>query len=148
MSKASKYVDFCLKTLKDNGHRLTKQREDVANFIAHSREWFTVKTLQEDLEKTHKEFFDFTTLYRIIQTFERLGLVHACTKTGAFFACQHLECGDPIHIIYACLDCEYILESHLPRSLADQVSNELKQKSAFVGKSSVMQISGICKNCQ
>ena len=145
--KTGAYKDLCVHTLKENGYRVTNPRRVVAEAIEQLGKAFTVKSLHEFVEAENHTKFDFATVYRIVQTYETLGLVHPDSRSGGFVPCTHLSCGDFIHVIYSCTDCQESFEDHLPSKLAESVSKVIKKAKDFTAVSSVMQVKGLCSDC-
>ena len=135
-------------TLKDHGYRVTTPRRVVAEAIEHLGKAFTVKSLHEFVESENHSKFDFATVYRIVQTYESLGLVHPDSRSGGYVPCTHLSCGDFIHVIYSCTNCQDSFEDHLPHKLAENVSKAITKTKGFQAASSVMQVKGLCASCE
>ncbi len=141
------YKELCISILKKNGLRVTSTRSIVATTIGMLDSHFTAKSLHQAVESVNSVKFDFATLYRIVQTFESIGLIHS-DSNGGYIPCSHLGCDDTVHVIFSCSVCNKKFEDHIEHKLSKQLVGSLLKHSKFLAHSGVMQMKGICIECE
>lgn len=130
-----------LKTLKNNGLRITKGRIAVLKALSSEKYPADIETLYK---KLNKKEIDLVTLYRIIAIFEEKGIVKRVNlkKDTAFYElCQNHH----HHMI--CIKCEKIedFENKDLENLLKKISrNSLKFKNITDHS---LELFGLCRGC-
>lgn len=145
--RAETYVKACLESLKKKGFRITQTRKTAIDSIVQIKTSFTVKELHSFIELHKKEKFDFATLFRIISTLQKIGLVHQNLQTNSFFPCYHVSCEDFIHVINICRICKNTEECHLTKKLDLEMFQALEKSKSFESENAILHIFGLCSNC-
>ncbi len=150
MGKSESFKDLCVKTLKESGARLTKPRMALIECLAHSKVPLSPKViLQKTAEQLdEQESIDAVTVYRILDRFSELGLVHQVAPNGDYIACTHLACEASTHIMTHCTSCDAAREIHVPEEVLAPMLWYLKSQNQFEPKKHLFQLDGICARCQ
>ncbi len=150
MSKSESFKDLCIKTLKESGARLTKPRLALIECLAHSQTPLSPKIiLQKTAEQLDEnETVDSVTVYRILDRFAELGLVHQVAPNGDYIACTHLACEASTHIMTHCTECHTASEIHVPEEILAPMLWFLKSQNQFEPKKHLFQLDGLCSKCK
>ncbi len=151
MSKStSSFKDLCLKTLKESGARLTKPRLALIDCLAAARVPLSPKEILQrtELSLDAQESIDTVTVYRILDRFCELGLVHQVAPNGDYIACTHLACSASPHIMTFCTSCQTASEIHVPEAVLAPMLWFLKDKNGFEPKEHLFQLDGTCTRCK
>lgn len=150
MSKAETFKDLCLKTLKESGARLTKPRQALIECLAVAKEPLSPKEILRRTESMLEasESIDTVTVYRILDRFYELGLVHQVAPTGDYIACTHLACAASPHIMTFCTSCQTAKEIHVPEAVMAPMLWYLKSQNGFEAKEHLFQLDGLCALCR
>lgn len=129
--------------------RVTQPRLAVFECLLKSKKPLTPKTLLERLRSNSKlRNVDPVSIYRILETFAKLGLVHQISQNGGFLACNHLACDHGLHVIAHCSSCGVALEGEVPESLAREIKKKISAQLGFEMDSHYFQTSGLCNKCK
>jgi Fe2+ or Zn2+ uptake regulation protein len=150
MSKSENFKELCIKTLRDSGARLTRPRLALIECLANSKVPLSPKViLQKTAEQLdEQETIDTVTVYRILDRFTELGLVHQVAPNGDYIACMHLACEASTHIMTHCLACQAAQEIHLPEEILAPMLWYLRSQNQFEVKKHLFQLDGICSACK
>ncbi len=145
----SEYRKFALEKLKDAGFKITKPRSILIELLEKYKKVLTPYEMR-DLLKSVDINADIVTIYRILDAFEKLGLVHKVLALNGYVACDtddlsskrsDLEC----HHSIVCKVCHRVEEVH-----GDDLSNlrkKITQKYGFLIEAHTLEFIGICKKC-
>ncbi len=144
------FQELCLKTLKESGARLTRARMALIESLESAREPLAPK---EILQKTQdrlkgQETVDSVTIYRILDRFCELGLVHQVAPSGGYLACTHLACTEQPHIMTYCTQCRQADEIHVPDEVMAPLLWFLRSQNKFEAKKHLFQLDGTCASCR
>lgn len=150
MSKTASFKELCLKTLKESGARLTKPRLALIDCLEAARVPLSPKEILHRTEKAldGRETIDTVTVYRILDRFCELGLVHQVAPNGDYIACTHLACASSPHIMTFCTSCQAASEIHVPEAVMAPMMWYLKAQNGFEPKEHLFQLDGTCAACQ
>jgi len=85
-------------------------------------------------------------VYRALDKLITLGHVHRLESLSAFTACSHRDHGHHNGIFTICETCDRVTEIHDPA--LTQAIQGLAQKQKFIPKTAVIELRGLCKDCQ
>lgn len=128
------------KILTDNGYQFTKARQNTFKALINP----TPQSMNDLILKS-KGMVDRVSLYRNIEIFEKIGIVHRIYIGWKY----KLELSDEFlghHHHLNCLKCGNIIEIEDEKHM-DEYINSLAKKYSFVPKSHQFEISGFCLNC-
>ncbi|MCX6129847.1 MAG: Fur family transcriptional regulator [Proteobacteria bacterium] len=148
MSASESFKNTCIKTLRESGARLTKPRLALIDCLAESRLPLSPKEIyQKTTQQLEDETIDAVTVYRILDRFAELGLVHKVAPDGDYIACTHLACEASPHIMTHCTLCHTASEIHVPEEVMAPVLWFLRNQNHFEPKKHLFQMDGICARC-
>lgn len=128
------------KILTDNKYRHTKSREDIFALLM-SPEPQSVRDL---LEKS-KGSVDRVSLYRNLELFEKLGIVHRIYIGWKY----KLELSDQFvshHHHLSCLKCGSVIDIEDEKHIEEFIT-QISSKFGFTPRRHQFEIDGYCKNC-
>lgn len=126
--------------LKQNGFSITRQRLVVFNALVEQEPI----TINELLKKTSKQL-DKVSVYRIIDTFEKIGVVQRL-NIGWKYKIELTDKFADHHHHLVCLKCGKIIpiNEHALENFIEDIANQNK----FQPKDHQVEIQGYCKQCQ
>lgn len=128
------FLEYAKKILRKNNQKLTTTRLWLLRELGNEKK---VVTPYEILHKKHETNIDITTIYRNLELFELLGLIHKISSLGWYIACNHYhECES--HDLIVCKNCNKIQETHIPEETKDLLW--LTQWA--------IELNGYCKKCE
>jgi Fe2+ or Zn2+ uptake regulation protein len=159
------FYQGAINILKATGHRITKPREallrvlDNLNEPRNPTDIFSIITATRPGDKPLN--IDKVTIYRILQTFESLGIIHQ-TRQNEYFKCSieqttcryNYEQEDDVkhhhkqhyHLIIKCKECGQTLIKHPEAELTFLLQTILRNYN-FALSSGTIEISGLCAQC-
>ena len=112
------YLERCMDLLKDSGSRVTSTRRAVMRCLAEAPQALSPKAILELMKSNpNSPAIDLVTIYRILNTFAQLGLIHQVAPAGEFMACTHLDCSTKLHALTRCQVCGNTEELDVPADL-------------------------------
>jgi len=133
-------MDIVARILKEKGHRFTSQKKTVFHSLKHKPQ--TVLEILNILTEK-KNPMDKTTVYRILMSFEELGIVRE-VNLGDRETRYELTSKEHHHHL-VCEKCKSIDDIELNE---DELLKEVKKRSSFAVKSHSLEFFGTCKKCQ
>lgn len=136
-----------LQKLKRAGHRVTKSRLQVLSVLEKTKKALSPADIFQLTSKSGEAELDRVTVYRILEAFEELEIVHP-VGNGRYIYCAHQSCGHDRHFIAICTKCGETSEVGASAEFSDDLSSLLKKKIGFAMTSEFFVVRGLCKNCQ
>ncbi|MFT6086245.1 MAG: Fur family zinc uptake transcriptional regulator [Glaciecola sp.] len=129
---------------KDKGARLTPLRERVYEILLSQDSAIGAYDLLDELRKTEDNAKP-PTVYRALDFFLGLGLVHKVESTNAFMACHHFGSSHPVQFLICdtCGDVQEIQSAGVKETLEAQA-----EQNAFVILRQTIEAHGVCQKCQ
>ncbi|PKI02862.1 transcriptional repressor [Glaciecola sp. 33A] len=129
---------------KDKGARLTPLRERVYEILINQDSAIGAYDLLDELRKTENNAKP-PTVYRALDFFLDLGLVHKVESTNAFMACHHFDSSHPVQFLICdtCGDVQEIQSAGVKETLEAQAD-----QNAFVILRQTIEAHGVCQKCQ
>lgn len=131
---------FC----EDNGARFTPLRARVYEILLQEDASIGAYDLLDKLKKI-EDSAKPPTVYRALDFFLELGLVHKVESTNTFKACHHFGCSHPVQFLICdtCADVQEISSEGVKEQLEAQA-----EQNAFHIISQTIEAHGICEKCQ
>ena len=126
--------------LKDNGYNITKARKTVFKLLLHPEP----QSISQLLKKANGEV-NRVSVYRSIELFERLGIVHRLQVGWKY----KLELSDQFvghHHHLTCLGCGKIIDIEDEKHIEDFI-HEVADQFEFKLRRHQFEIDGYCKDC-
>ena len=133
-----------VKILHRHDLRSTTARRLVLKVLVDGKKPLTHKQI---LQRTKEEYdsINLVSIYRIIQKFEELGIVHSHSRSGGFTLCSLI--GDSgHHVLLSCEQCGKV-EECMDKELCKK-ENEIAKENGFSPTSHLNEIIGVCESCQ
>lgn len=102
------YQEFASAQLKKKGYKLTGPRQLLADELEHHNEPLSPYELQKLLKQEHRQM-DIVTMYRILNLFVELGVVHRIQNLNKYYRCQTFS-RDTCHHHVICEKCGTVQE--------------------------------------
>jgi Fur family transcriptional regulator, ferric uptake regulator len=131
----------CLKTLKDNGLKLTPQRRLIVDIIHEAGAHLTAEKIIE-LVQRKMPGVNKSTIYRTLDLLEDSGCV-VKSESGDHFIYHHSEEGHHHHLV--CRKCGKTIECS--ENIFLNLENELAVQYAFQPDFKHMLVPGLCSDC-
>lgn len=131
--------------LKDNSLKFTKQREIILQSLYNYDEHFTPEELYGIIKKDYPKLnIGIATVYRTLNLLESSNIV---TSISFGIAGKKFELGNkPHHDHIICKNCGLIVE--FEDKEIEKKQEEIAKKSGFKLTGHIMQLYGVCKECQ
>ncbi|MCC6137856.1 MAG: transcriptional repressor [Bdellovibrionaceae bacterium] len=136
-----------LEKLKSAGHRVTKSRLQVLSVLEATKKALSPADIFQLTSKKGEAELDRVTVYRILEAFEELEIVHP-VGNGRYIYCAHQTCGHERHFIAICTKCGETSEVGASTEFSDSLTTLLKKKIDFKMTSEFFVVRGLCKKCQ
>ena len=133
-----------LERLREEGFRITPQREDIVRLLAGSRERLSIQTIFKEIRKQHGSI-SLDTVYRTLATFTNLGVVAQIKRNGSEPSYEFQPPGHHHHHA-VCLECSKsicLTDCPLPQSLFQDLEGK-----DFRVLSHSFEIYGYCSSCR
>jgi len=138
-------LDEFKRLLKTNNLKFTRQREVILKTLYESDEHFSPESLHSLIKKEYPKLnVGIATIYRTLNLLEENSLV-----TSISFGVQgkKFEIGNkPHHDHMICTECGKIIE--FEDEVIEERQYDIAKKYDFKIKSHIMQLFGLCKECQ
>lgn len=133
------------KLLKANKLKFTAQREIILHTLYNNPKHFTPENLYELVKEKHPELnTGITTVYRTLNLLEENGIA---TSISLGVQGKKFEIGNkPHHDHLICEKCGTIVE--FEDEEIEKLQHEISDENDFVLTGHLMQLYGVCKNCQ
>ncbi len=131
--------------LASQGYKITQPRQILLEILIQAERPLKPVEICEIGKQKH---LDRVSVYRVLDVFERVGLIHSVGELGYLF-CSHLGHVDQVqdqHLFLICENCDSVEETKWPEKMQDNLLTHVFNEVKFKFKGSV-QISGCCAKC-
>lgn len=142
------YEQYALKILKDTGCKITKQRRMVVELLARTDKALSPYDMRDTLKK-QKIAADVVTIYRILETLEKLSLAHKVLALNGYIRCNMEEVGKGkifCHHYLLCRSCHRVDEVE-GEGLA-KFEQRIEKTKYFSVDSHYLEFTGLCRYCR
>jgi len=133
--------DLFLKKLTNNNFRRTSERLQLFELLASLDGPQSIA----DLVKKSQAFADRSTVYRTLETFEKVG-VTTRVYTGWKYKIELSDTFSPHHHHMLCMKCHQVIAFKESQEFEKELS-KLESLHSFAIKSHTLELQGICKKC-
>ena len=134
---------------KQRNIKLTDKRRKILHSLIEANRAVSAYELIDYLRLNFDQDFAPMTVYRILNFFEKQGLVHKLQSTNKFVICAHNgDCHSrktPQFLI--CNSCQTVDEVFIEDELIDAVHSNIKATGFYISEPR-FELNGICRNCQ
>jgi Fur family transcriptional regulator, ferric uptake regulator len=129
--------------------KVTKPRLAVLKSLEGCDNPLNPKEILEIIKKDpESEQIDQVTIYRILDTFSKLDLIHQVHPSGGYLICEHPACSRGTHILLTCTKCQQASEVEIPNEIFSSTQWYIESNYHFEINKHLFQIDGVCKNCK
>lgn len=135
--------------LKDEGLRFTEARRQVFGALESSSKALSAKEIHESLQSTFQGSADLVSVYRNLELFQKLGMVHE-VFSGKFAVCEHGGHGGDthVHVVSVCEQCGESSEIEDHASELCKTLNSLKASAPGLNEVKSVTLRGLCMTCK
>lgn len=130
---------------KKRNIKLTTQRRTVLDIMFTANKAMSAYDLL-DLLKVSEPQAKPPTIYRALEFLLEQGFIHKVESSNSYIICPHFHDPEHISILFICDKCQQIIEKH--SADIEKQLKQLAQQSIFLIKHSVLEIHGLCQQCQ
>lgn len=124
---------------------LTPQRMQILEVLSQHREPCSAYALKDALA-VQGHAYNISTVYRVLEFWEALQVVHKLTSNNTYVLCQD-EHAEHVHVIQHCQQCAATLEDcHTSQAL--QLPQTLQRDGFQADPTQVIELTGVCQRCQ
>ncbi len=125
--------------------KLTPLRESVLKIIAAAHTPLTAYAILDEL-RLQRPTAQVMSVYRVLNFLLDNRLIHRLESLNAVVLCHHIEEEGHWSQWLICQHCGEVIECDLP--VFEQGFAEIAQKTGFMVTTSVIELSGVCADCQ
>jgi Fur family zinc uptake transcriptional regulator len=124
------------------GKTLTPQRLAIYRALETAKDPLTAYELKDQVNHLSKESFNISTIYRVLDFWTELGLIHKIDSSSTFIVCND-EHRNHVHVLQHCTQCQSVKESCEISSLM-----KMPESASFlIDTHQVIEIQGQCAKC-
>jgi len=123
--------------------RLTSGTRNICRVLESTKKPLSAKEISEGLDQIERSV-DMTTIYRILDRFVSVGLVHLLD--GKFIRCSDPGNAHEEHHFLVCRECASAEEIFL--DYRDSISGQLRKEKGFTLEEVELSFHGLCKGCK
>ncbi len=141
------FQNLAFEALKEANLRITKPRLAVIECLANSEIPLSPKSIFDSVLKKGGLKIDQVSVYRILEAFNQLNLIHQVFPSGDYLPCTTRCDLNSNHIILNCTKCGKVTEIHLDWNYIHKIFENVKNKFNFEPTNQMLQIDGLCALC-
>ena len=131
------------------GQRLTPKRYRLLETLLRRGGALSAYDLREAFREDHAETIPVMTVYRMLNVFIEVGLVHKLRSTNTFVACAHVDHATSSHAsqFLICDCCGKVREMTISDAEIDLLEQKA-QRTGFQLTEQQLELHGLCDDCQ
>ena len=140
------FKEYAISKLKKNGLKITNSRCCVLDILAKTKCSLNAYEISAEAKKM-KIKIDTSTVYRILEAFQKLGLIHFLKEQNGYLCCQDFECDKAQHCHHqlVCEKCHKVEEIHLDDT--DFIKSIRAKNPKFKIQNHYFEFLGQCASC-
>ncbi|APJ04015.1 Fur family transcriptional regulator [Silvanigrella aquatica] len=142
------FKDAAFDALKAAHCRITRPRLAVIECLAQATVPLSPKNIYEYVLQNNDDKIDQVSVYRILETFIQLNLIHQVFPSGDYLPCTTSCEKNSNHIILNCIHCGKVTEIDIDGNDILKIYEYIKNKIYFLPAKNRIQIDGMCHSCQ
>jgi Fur family zinc uptake transcriptional regulator len=135
------FVEESLKILKENAYKLTSPRRAVLAVLEKAETPLSVYDIEERIPEEIP--VNVVTIYRILDVFEDLGIIHRIHTKEGYIKCEFEE-KKGCHYFAVCRKCGHTSEFLQEKC---RISPVIPKDLPFVRLKHLSELSGVCREC-
>jgi len=132
-----------LKMLRDQGYRLTPQREMVILTLHEAEGHLSAEQIHERVQ-AQNPCVDISTVYRTLDLLCEMGLVSQCTEDGHLLLYELMVRSPHHHLV--CKQCHQVIE--VSAGELESLIRLFKERYGFHADLNHLVVEGLCERCQ
>ena len=137
MNKQS-IIDKCL----NSGNRLTPLRQKVIDVMMSNKKHTSAYSILDKINTEEKKPINVSTLYRILDFWMSIGVIHKVNATNTFVLCNDSH-DNHNHILLHCQDCDSVIEKcEISSKFPNPMFNDF-----LLSSNEVIEFHGLCSAC-
>ena len=141
------YLSYGEEVLRLNEYRITAPRIEILKVLKRAKSTLKAYEIAEKCTKKGISV-DTSTVYRVLEVFKELGLVHFIKEKQGYVACRELSCSNKNHCHhqFVCKKCDSVEEIHFnDKKFIAEIKKSFR-KLLFEGH--YFEFMGICQKCR
>lgn len=141
------YKQQALKMLREADFKITDQRRMIVELLAKTDKALSPYDMRDALKK-RKINADVVTIYRVLETLEKLSLAHKVLAVNGYVRCSTEEVNEKkkfCHHYLLCKKCHKIDE--VEGEDLTKLEKKIARDKKFRVDSHYLEFTGVCKNC-
>ena len=146
--KIDSYIEQAKKRLRKAGGRVTSSREETLRVIFNARKPLGANDIADRVNQRLNKGLDSATVFRMLNAFVDIGLVHRLDEQSAYIACKHFACDHGYHVVLTCKKCGGYEEVEMPETIFEESRQFCATEHGFTLSNRHGQLEGVCKECR
>lgn len=142
------YQQYAVKTLKEAGYKITRQRRTIVELLEKTDKALSPYDMRDMLQKQNINA-DVVTIYRILEAFEGLSLVHKVLALNGYIRCSREKINErknSCHHYLLCKSCHKVDE--VEGENLTKLEHKIETVKKFSIDSHYLEFTGLCNNCK
>ena len=139
--KTKELLEHCLKNKKS----LTPTRVLVIHTLSNHLKPKSAYELQEEINNNQAENINISTIYRVLEFWMKLGLVHKISSINKFLLCMEPK-KNHTHMLNFCTSCEKVIET-CSEKMELNLTKSIEKLNLSLNKEQCIEIPVICSSC-
>lgn len=135
------FVEDSLRILKENNYKITGPRQAVLSVLEKAETPLSAYDIEERIPENIP--VNVVTVYRILDVFEELGIVHRTHTKEGYIKCDFEE-QEGCHYFAICKKCGHTSQFIEKKCQIDSI---IPKDLPFVSLSHISELSGVCRKC-
>ena len=134
-----------LKTCIDNKKSLTPTRALIIETLSKHNKPASAYELLAEINKKGSNKLNISTIYRVLEFWIALGLVHKVASINKFLLCDKPH-EKHVHILNFCTKCEKVIES-CNKTVELKIKDSISKHDLVINKKYTLEIPVLCSSC-
>ena len=149
MTTKSQWMTAAEQRCIEHGQKLTPKRYRLLQTLLCREVPVSAYDLLEAFQEDHEEKIPVMTVYRMLDVFIEVGLVHKLRSTNSFVACAHLDDATSPHAsrFLICDCCGEVRELKICDAEIDSIEKNAR-RTGFHLTQQQLELHGFCDDCQ
>lgn len=141
------YLESAKELLRQNNGRVTAPRVMTLQVIFEAEKPLTATEIENALNKKLTKNVDRATVFRMLNAFAELKLIHRLEENASYIACKHFACSHAYHVVLRCTRCDCYQEVEMPERIFRESELFCAREYNFRLNDTHVQLGGLCRNC-
>ncbi len=133
----------------DEGVKLTSKRKRLLSTLLQATGPLSAYELAQAYRDEHGEELPVMTVYRILDVFMAVGVVHKLRSTNQYMPCSHMACDHPhaLSQFLICDSCGLVREMDFAEKELRQLDRKARSSGFHLFRDQ-LELHGLCDSCQ